>query len=304
MDIHHLRNMLAVIEQGSLAKAAERLNVTQPALTKSVKRLEEYLGVRLFERKARGMKPTCYAESLTRYAKAACIGLAEAEREIVALRSGTEGALTIAGPPLIMTNLLPPVLVQLSEERPKLEIRVASQNRDLVSGLLDGKFNLGVAMLYEESPKRGLAKQWLFDDRLVLAMRPDHPLAKRRKVSARDLVDQKWIFAEKDSLSQRRLQLYFQQEGLSLPTPRMESQNPDVAKAVITTSDYVGMIAKLGVEKEIKMGLLKCVDIESPLMLRPIGILWREGEPMTPAASSLVRLLQEACRSRKLANKR
>jgi DNA-binding transcriptional LysR family regulator len=304
MDVRHLRNMLAVVEEGSLAKAAERLNVTQPALTKSVKRLEEQLGVRLFERKSRGMKPTGYAESLKRYAKAACVGLAEAEREIAALRNGTEGAITIAGPPLIMTHLLPPVLIKLSDERPKLQIRVASQNRDLVAGLLDGKFNIGVAMLYEESPKRGLVIEWLFDDRLVLAMRPDHPLGKRRKLRASDLVDQKWVFAESDSYTQRRLQLYFHQQGLSLPTPRLESQNPDVAKSVIMTSDYVSLIARLGVEMEISRGVLKGVEIDSPLMLRPIGILLREGEPMTPAVSSLIRLLHDACRARRQANKR
>ena len=303
MDVRQLRNLLAVIEEGSLAKAAERLKLTQPALTKSVRRLEEQLNVQLFERKSRGMKPTCYAESLKRYAKATSISMAEAEREISAMRRGTEGTLTIAGPPLIMANLLPPVLVQLSEERPKLQIRVASRNRDLVAGILDGKFNIGVAMLYEESPKRGLTKQWLFDDRLVLAMRPDHPLARRRKINANDLVDRKWIFAESDSLSQKRVQIYFQQEGFSLPAPRIESQNPGVTKSILMSSDYVAMIARLGVEKEINNGTLKCVDIDSPLMMRPVGVLQREGEPLSPAANSFVQLLQEACKARKISNK-
>ena len=86
MDIRHLRNMLAVIEEGSIGKAAQRLNISQPALTKSIHRLEEHLGVRLFDREARGMKPTFYAESLKGYAKAACVGMAEAESQIASLR--------------------------------------------------------------------------------------------------------------------------------------------------------------------------------------------------------------------------
>jgi DNA-binding transcriptional LysR family regulator len=90
MDVRHLRNMLAVIEEGSLGKATRHLNISQPALTKSIQRLEEHLGVRLFDREARGMKPTFYAESLKGYAKAACIGMAEAESQIAALRDGTE----------------------------------------------------------------------------------------------------------------------------------------------------------------------------------------------------------------------
>jgi DNA-binding transcriptional LysR family regulator len=299
MDVRHLRNMLAIIEEGSLGKAAQRLNMSQPALTKSIQRLEKHLGVRLFERDIRGMKPTFYAESLTGYAKATCIGMAEAESQIAALRSGTEGVITVAAPPLIATELLPEILVRLSQKRPRLQVRVVAQNRNLFTDLLDGKFSLVVAMLYNEMPKQGLAKEWLFDDRLVLAMRPDHPLAKRRKIKPADLIDQKWVFADPDTWSQRRLQLYFEQNGLALPRPRVESRDPAVVKSIIMVSDHIGVIARLGIEREIAKGLLKGIEIDSPLMLRPMGIVRRENEPLSPSVKSLVRILEEACKKRR-----
>ena len=295
MDVRHLRNLLAVIEEGSLGKAAQRLNVSQPALTKSIQRLEEHLGVRLFEREIRGMKPTFYAESLRGYAKAACIGMAEAESQIAALRSGTEGVITVAGPPLIMTELLPQILVQLSQERPKLQVRVVTQNKALFTDLLDGKFNLAVAMLYNEIPKEGLTTQRLFDDRLVLVMRPDHALARRRKVRPIDLLDQNWVFPDNDTWSHRRLKLYFEQQGVPLPTARFQSRDPVVIKSMVMISNHIGIMAKLGVEKEISLGLLKSVEIDSPLMLRPIGIVRRDNEPMSPAVKSLVRILEDFC---------
>jgi DNA-binding transcriptional LysR family regulator len=142
MDIRHLRNMLAVMEEGSIGKASQRLHISQPALTKSIQRLEEHLGVRLFDREARGMKPTFYADSLRGYAKAACVGMAEAESQIASLRNGTEGIITVAGPPLIVTELLPDVLLKLSQERPKLQVHVVARNRDLFTDLLEGRFNL------------------------------------------------------------------------------------------------------------------------------------------------------------------
>ena len=251
MDVRQLRNMLAIIEEGSLGKAALRLNMSQPALTKSIQRLEKHLGVRLFERDIRGMKPTFYADSLTGYAKAACIGMAEAESQIAALRNGTEGVITVAGPPLITTELLPPTLVRLSQERPKLQVRVVAQNKNLFTDLLEGQFSLVVAMLYNEMPKQGLAKQWLFDDRLVLAMRPDHPLAKRRKVKPGDLVDQKWVFADSDTWSQRRLQIYFEQNALPLPRAHFEIRDPALIKSIIMISDHIGMIAEARGQAEI-----------------------------------------------------
>ncbi len=305
MDVRHLRNMLAVMEEGSLGKAAQRLNISQPALTKGIQRLEEHLGVRLFEREARGMKPTFYAESLRGYAKAACIGMAEAESQIAALRNGTEGIITVAGPPLIMTELLPQVLVRLSQERPKLQVRVVTQNRDLFTDLLDGKFSLAVAMLYDEIPKQGLTTQWLFDDRLVLVMRPDHPFAKRRRVKPEELVGQNWVFPDHETWSQRRLKLYFEQLGLPFPTAKFESRDPVVIKSMIMiSSNHIGIVAKLGVEKELSQGLLKSVEIDSPLMLRPIGIVRRENEPMSPAVKSLVRILEEVCMARRRPGKR
>jgi DNA-binding transcriptional LysR family regulator len=298
MDIRHLRNMLAVMEEGSLGKAAQRLHISQPALTKSIQRLEEQLGVRLFDREARGMKPTFYADSLRGYAKAACIGMAEAESQIASLRNGTEGVITVAGPPLIVTEFLPQVLVKLSEERPKLQVRVVGQNRELFTDLLEGHFNLVVAMLYDELPKQGLSKQWLFDDRLVLVMRPDHPLARRRKVKPSDLIDQKWVVGDSDTWSQHRLRLYFEQAGLTLPRARFESRNPEVLKSIIMISDHIGMIARLGVEKELANGLLKAIEIDSPFLLRPIGIVRRESDPISPAVKSFVRIIEEVSKTR------
>src|SRR5205085_12409665 len=103
---------------------------------------------------------------------------------------------------------------------PTVPVGVRGKAREWSRELLEGKSSLVVAMLYNEMPKQGLAKQWLFDDRRVLVMRPDHPLAKRRRVKPADLLQQKWVFADSDHWSQQRLKLYFEQNGLALPRAR------------------------------------------------------------------------------------
>ncbi len=298
MDLRHLRNMLAVIEEGSLGKAARRLNVSQPALTKSIQRLEEQLGVRLFERDSRGMKPTLYADSLKGYAKAASVGMAEAESRIRGLRDGTEGFIRIAAPPLIATEFLPNVLVRLAAERPNLQAQIVSQNKNLFTDLLEGQFNVVVAMLYDEFPSEGLTKHWLFDDRLVLVMRADHPLAAQRKLELKDLVDEKWVFTSADTWSNRRVRLYFEQSGLPLPKARMESRNPEILKSVIKISDYVGVVSRLGVESELANQSLKSIEINSLLMQRPIGIVLREGEPISPALKAFISIAEDLGKKR------
>ncbi len=298
MDLRHLRNMLAVMEEGSVGKAAEKLHISQPALTKSIQRLEEELGVRLFERKARGMEATSYAESLRAYAQSACVGMTQAIKEINALRNGTEGIITVAAPPLIAIELLPDILVRLAAERPNLQLRIVSQNQELFTALLEGQFTLVVAMLYNEIPKIGLTKQWLFDDRLVLVMRPDHPAAKLKKVNPRDLLSYKWAMAESDTWHGHRVEMYFEQFGLGMPQAGIKSREPGILKSVIMKSDYIGVIARLGVERELAQGLLTAVEIDSSLMRRPIGIVRRENDMPSPAVNEFIRIAEAVCRDR------
>ena len=298
MDLRHLRNMLAVMEEGSLGKAAEKLHISQPALTKSIQRLEDQLGVKLFERKARGMEATSYAESLSAYAQSACVGMSQAIKEIKALKSGTEGVITVAGPPLIASELMPEVLMRLAAERPNLQLRIVSQNQELFTSLLNGKFNVVVAMLYNEMPRVGLTKRWLFDDKLVLVMRPDHPAAKIKKIKPQDLMSYKWAFPEGDTWHRRRLELFFEQYGMGMPRASIESREPTILRSIIVNSDHIGVIAKLGVERELREGLLTAVEFDSPFMMRPIGIVRRENDMPSPAVNALIRILEAVCQER------
>jgi DNA-binding transcriptional LysR family regulator len=292
MDLRNLRHMLAVMEEGSLGRAAERLRISQPALTKSIQRLEEELGVSLFERRSRGMEPTFYAKSLRPYALSASVGMTEVLKNIEALKHGTEGLLTVAGPPLIATQLLPEVLVRLAAERPNLQLRIVSQNQELFTALLAGEFSLVVAMLYREISMEGLGSEYLFDDRLVLVMRPDHPAANMRKVSPQVLTKYNWAMAGADTWHHARLKLYFEQAGLDLPRAGIQSRDPNILKSVIMESDHIGVVARLGVEKEIGQGSLKAFDLGSPLMNRPIGIVWRRNQALTPAVQAFVSCLK------------
>lgn len=298
MDLRHLRTMLAVMEEGTIGKAAERLHISQPALTKSIQRLEQELGVRLFERKARGMAATPFAESLRAYAQSACIGMAQAIKELNALKEGTEGAITIAAPPLITTGFLPDVLVRLSAERPNLQLRVVSQNHDLHAALLAGHCNIVVAMLYKEYFRVGLTKKWIFDDRLVLMMRPGHPAAKLKNAKPADLMKYKWALADNLSWHRRRLELFFEQYGKPLPRHCIESSDSTMLKSVVMNSDLIGITSKCGLEKEVDEKLLKIVEIDSPLMLRPIGIVRRENDIPSPAVDAFMRIAEDVCRER------
>ena len=101
MDLRQLRVLLAVIEKGSLGRASEWLNTSQPAVTKTIQRLEEELDVSLFDRDARGMRPTQFAECLATHARSISIGFSQAIDDVKSLKRGAKGIVTIGSPPLV-----------------------------------------------------------------------------------------------------------------------------------------------------------------------------------------------------------
>jgi DNA-binding transcriptional LysR family regulator len=301
MDIRQFRAFLAVIETGSLNKASQLLHVSQPALTKRIRRMEEQLGVRLFDRGARGMQPTPYAETLRSYAQAATSGMEQVLARIAALKSGTRGTLTVAGAPLTASTLFPEALVALKQERPEFDVRIVSQSRSLREGLLARDYELIATVLDEDASTKGLTQHFLFNDRLVIVARPGHRLLKGKKLTPEILQRCSWVYAEQNTWHRSRLQRYFEEAGLALPVATIECRAPAILKAIVACSDHVGLVTRLGVQAEVSAGVLEMFEIDSPLMARPIGLFWRERDALSPPAKAFIAILERICRRRKWA---
>ncbi len=294
MDLRHLRNVLAVMEEGTLGRASQRLHISQPALTKSIKRLEESLGVKLFDRESRGMRPTKYADALQAYAKTICVWMSEAQSQLAAMRDGSSGLVTIGAPPGLARDLLPELVARLVAERPKLHIKIVIENAaDLVTSLLEGKYSLIFSTLHEKIPVEAIEKNWLFDDRLMLAMRRGHPLSRKKTFHPESLFQQPWALPNAGNRNYGRIQSFFREHGFPMPKPSVESEDPSVLKQVIASSNHIGVLAYLGIRADVKSGRLNAFDLKSPFMVRPIGLLLRQGDRSKPELTDIKRIAAE-----------
>jgi DNA-binding transcriptional LysR family regulator len=298
VDLRNLRALLAVMETGSLGRAAELLRTSQPALTKTIRRMEEMLGAPLFTRSARGMQPTIYAQNLHAYAQAATVGMTQAIAQIAALKDGTEGVVSIGAPAFIGAELLPDALVRVTKERPNLQVRVIFRNRDLFAGIKAGHYDFVVSTLYSECPQPGLLWQRLILDRLVAIMRPDHPLAAKRNLTAEDLANTRIVLPVGESHHRRRIELFFAAANRQTPHAAIESNTPDLLKMLVMRSDYIGIVAGLSVQREAAAGSLVIREIDAPSQYtrRPIGFLWRDNDALSPAARSLMSMIEASAR--------
>jgi LysR family transcriptional regulator, regulator for metE and metH len=193
LEIRHLQTLVALAETGSLAKAAERVFVTQSALSYQLKALEQYYGAALFERNTRPLRLTRIGERLLTLAREVLSATAQAEREVAQLVSGRGGQLRIAVECHTCFDWLMPAMDTFREHWPEVEL-------DLISGFQNDPATLveaGIAdfaVLHDEPASRpGIAAQRLFRYETVAILSVQHPLAHKEFLSAEDFADQTLI---------------------------------------------------------------------------------------------------------------
>jgi DNA-binding transcriptional LysR family regulator len=169
--------LIAIGDEGNIHRAAEILNMSQPAASKLLKDLEDALDIALFERLPRGMRPTWYGEAMIRHARIALSSLTQAGNELEALKTGRFGKVSvgaIAGPAL---SLLPPAIAIVAREHPDLRVELAVESSDvLIERLTQSKLDIMVGRLFEMHDKTNLTYERLADEPVCAIARPGHPM--------------------------------------------------------------------------------------------------------------------------------
>ena len=169
--------LTAIGDEGNIHRAAEVLNMSQPAASKLLKDLEDVLGVSLFERLPRGMRPTWYGEAMIRHARIALSSLAQAGSELEALKTGRFGEVSVGaiiGPALI---LLPQAVAIVAREHPNLRVQIAVESSDvLIERLRQSKLDIMIGRLFETYDKTNLSYERLADELVCAVVGPNHPM--------------------------------------------------------------------------------------------------------------------------------
>jgi DNA-binding transcriptional LysR family regulator len=297
LDIRQLQNVVTVIEKGSLGRAAAALNMSQPALTKSIQRLEVRLGVPLFTRDSKGMRPTLYGEALRPHAHGILASTEQAAREIESMRSGAQGTVNIACGPLNAREILASAMIRLLREYPLVHVNVHTAIGDHTPGLLAGHYEFILTQLPLGSHTNGLVQRELVKDRISVIARIGHDLERRSKVTASDLLQYKWVLPERGHNHRIRLSRVFEMENLPMPEPDVECSSTEFIKSVVGRTDHLGLVAQMGIGGKGDLKLIE-IPLESPFMVRPIGLVWRENQVLSSSSRLLISAIEEVCRTK------
>lgn len=298
MDLRKLQYFIELVEQGSLGKAAEKLHVSQPALTKSLRLLEDELGVRLLDRLPAGVKPTVYGNSLFAHAKAMVAEADHARIEIQKLRGEEPGYVRVGTLPSVSAGLIARAVAALTPKNPPVKIRVVDkQNYELLPALRRGEFDFVVALAEGWTPEPGIRQRHVIDDRLEITVRGGHPLARKNDVSHRDLLEFPWMFPIVGTTHGPLLKQLFAEVGMTAPEPRVESGSIHFSKTVIRQSDCIEILPAHAMEPELKRGELICLPITSDVLRRTIAFYYRDHRPPSASVSAVMREIERVCRA-------
>ena len=240
LKLRQLRLLTAIADEGTVLKGSQVLNIAQPAATKSVKELEDALGVQLFERSSRGVTPTDFGHVMIKHAKLILAQLRHAGEELQSLEEGLSGRVHVGTLLAASTSLLPRALARLRERRPGIAVTVAEGTIDrLMPGLRTGDIDVVLGRLPEYRERDGLRQEVLYQDTVSIMVREDHPLTTRASLALADLVDQAWVMPPTQTSLRRQIDQAFRHEDLEPPRDVIESVSILTNHALLKSTDML-----------------------------------------------------------------
>jgi DNA-binding transcriptional LysR family regulator len=288
-----LRYFVAVAEHQHVGRAAQRLGVSQPALTKGVQRLEHELGLQLFERGARGMTLTSVGSVFFERARHLTVGLDEAVQEANDLHLGAIGMVRVGVSPIFADHLVAETFARMLQQRPGAKAHVSiSLNDQLRASLRLGDLDFSINALEDPDPE-DLQQDALLDDELCIVLREGHPLLARGRLRFADLAQAAWALPGHDVLARRRVEARFAEQ--ELPPPKVVLQldtSITLATAALRHSDLVGVMSRFSLRLPAGRGLVR-LEVEGAAWPRRVGVVRRRGAYLSPLADRFIELLRE-----------
>ncbi|QOV89636.1 LysR substrate-binding domain-containing protein [Humisphaera borealis] len=301
MNLNHLAVVHAVATEQSVSRAADRLMVSQPAVSKQLRELEKQLGTPLFDRLPRGVRPTQAGTILADYARRIFGLAAEAEQRLAELRGLERGELRIGASTTIAVYLLPPVFVAFRSKFPgvKLTVDIANthdiQDR-LAAGLID------VAMTEGDADEAEFVVDPFMTDELIAIAAPGHPLAAGKtggktggtnSVRAEVLCREPFVVREAGSGTRAVVERALSARGLAV-TPVMAVGSTIVIKRAVAAGVGIAFVSRLACELELRSGTLVEIRTSDLKITRPLHRLRIRGRHEPRAVAEFDQLLKQA----------
>ncbi|HBY9714140.1 TPA: LysR family transcriptional regulator [Klebsiella aerogenes] len=292
--LRHLHTFVAVAQQGTLGRAAETLNLSQPALSKTLNELEQLTGTRLFERGRLGAQLTLVGEQFLTHAVKVLDALNTAGQALNRKEGMNSDVVRIGALPTAALGILPTVIGQFHKQQKDITLQVATMNNTmLLAGLKSGDVDIGIGRMSDPELMSGLSYELLFLESLKLVVRPGHPLLQETVTLSR-VMEWPVVVSPKGTIPRQNAETLLQSQGCKIPPGCIETLSASLSRQLTVDYDYVWFVPSGAVKDDLRRGLLTSLPIATEGAGEPIGILTRVDASLSQGAQTLLSAIRKS----------
>ncbi len=294
MELRQHRYLLTVAQEGHFTRAAEKLFVSQPALSQQIRQLEDELGSVLLDRSGRRVRVTAAGEVLCQHARRVFQELDEARVTLQELEGLQRGSLVVGTVQTVNAYLLPRIVAEFAAAYPAIMLRVEEQSAgEIESGLQEGTLQLGIGFV--PPANEGIETEPLFEEELVLIVKEEHPLAGRTEVSVRELDGVAMVLLSTAFCTRRLWDTCAGEAGIR-PRVLVEMNVIGGILASLSRTMAATVLPALALAGEQAGGLVS-IPLRDPTPRRTVGLLWRRNGYQCAASRAFAQTVREVTRS-------
>ena len=288
MDLKQLTYFQAVVEHSSFRKAADMLNVSQPALSISIKRLESTLGCRLLDRVPGRVVPTAFGLSLCQSTRRIQQEFKLAHDRLDEIHGLARGRVSIGVSPYAFTATFAELIADFTKEFPGLEFHVNVETYESALSLLQkDQLDLCIVEVIDRPHLQHTAHAVLYRNPFVIVARPGHPLAKRKQLCSADLIDYAWIYGGDMVTHVNNWRATFEDAGVVPPTPVVVGGDARFHDKLLESTDYLAALPLTSIQDNISAGTVVELSIPGHEWFNYMDIVYREDISMSPGVKQL-----------------
>lgn len=296
MDLRQLRNLVFVARYASFGMAADKLNVTQPALSKSIRALEQSVGVRLLDRGPWGVKPTEYGVRLIEYGELVLTLTDEARSEMDAMRGARRGVLRVGAIATVMREIVPRATRRFLSRQPDVAVSLNEELSSALLGLLvSGSIDMAIMTRPRDFPAEEVEFRKILEIPMDIVADRDHPLAGQDRVTLADLSEYQWIIPARPDPDRLALDTLFSSSQSPLPQAACETTSSNLQIAMLTGSTWLSYLTSTSIYTRGADAQLVPLRFEGQTWTRSIGIAVRKRSVTRPVVTAYVKEIEAIC---------
>jgi DNA-binding transcriptional LysR family regulator len=289
LRLRDLNMFLVVVKERSMSKAAERLAISQPVVSKTIADMEHTLGVPLLDRGPRGVEPTVYGQALIKRGVVVFDELRQSVKDIENLLDPTASEARIGSTQTLAMGIVSAVIDRLVRQHPRASFQIVEGDiPSLQRELRDRNIELLIGRAPTPISDDDMESEVLFDDRLLVVAGLKNKWSRRQKIGIAELLGEHWILPAPNTIPRSLVSDAFREAGVKMPRTTVSSLSMPVHVYLLNTGRFLALLPESTIRFSAKQFPHKVLSVDLPVKPRPVVIVTMKGRTLSPAAKRFI----------------